>query len=121
MDCQEAISAHQRYKIRLRAAISAGTPSEAEIAKTGSDCECDLGAWLKGEGFKKFGAEPEFPHLTQVHGAFHKTAALVLKAARAGNPEEAQRLLAQDFFVKANEITKALLACSACHGHTAGK
>jgi hypothetical protein len=82
MNFDQAISCHVQWKSKLMAYINHPDHS-LNAASLGSDDQCDLGKWLRGEG-QKYANSPEFKKLVADHTHFHKAAAEIVKKADAG-------------------------------------
>ena len=87
-ELDKAISAHARWKIRLREAIDTGK-SEWSPEKVRQDNLCDFGKWLyslsdseKASGYWK--------QVQKLHAEFHIVAAKVLQLALEGHKNEAE-------------------------------
>ena len=108
MNFDEAVSAHTKWKVRLRMVLN-GT-EKADAAVVSKDNQCDLGKWIHGEGSKHAGL-PSYKALLAEHAHFHKCAAEVVAKANAGNKAAAEALLGTDgsFSHASNATIKAIL------------
>jgi hypothetical protein len=78
----KAVTAHNAWKIRLKAAIDGGeVPDESKVAV---DNMCDLGKWIHGDGNKCSGLQ-EYVDLKAKHARFHQAAAKVVKLIKSGD------------------------------------
>lgn len=78
MDLNKALAAHADWKVKLRMALSEGRTLDAD--KIASDCQCEFGIWLKGEGRAIHGAQPAFLSCVESHAAFHRAAGAVARS-----------------------------------------
>ncbi len=58
---------------------------------------CELGAWLQGEGARRFGHLQEFGHLRDIHEKFHSEALTVASYLDAGSWIAAEQLCKGEF------------------------
>ena len=72
MDLDNALAAHSDWKVKLRIALTKQETLDA--AQIGSDCQCDFGRWLKGEGRSAFATCPSFKLCETSHTEFHRCA-----------------------------------------------
>ena len=83
MNFDDAIQAHVNWKMKLQNYLR--KPDKTlDAGKIESDCNCDLGKWLHGDGGAKYKADPKFVKLVSDHAKFHKVAAGVVRKADAG-------------------------------------
>lgn len=97
----------QRFA-RLRAAAAGRVPFPQRVTEANAEQTCHLGLWLNGTGRFFFGHNPGYAALHEQHARIHALGRLAKIAAEAGNPAEAQRLIAE-----AEAINDALLAALA--------
>lgn len=101
MDLDKAVAAHADWKVKLRVALTDRQKLDAE--KLASDCQCELGLWLKGEGRIAYGASPSFKTCFEGHTAFHQAAGAIARSINAGDFAGAERQLGVDTpFAKAS-------------------
>ncbi|MBS0412132.1 MAG: CZB domain-containing protein [Proteobacteria bacterium] len=93
MNLDKALAAHADWKVKLRMAINDKGKLDAETLS--SDCKCDLGRWLKGEGRASHGADPAFGACMAGHTAFHTAAGTIARAINQGDFAAAERLIGQ--------------------------
>ena len=91
MDLDKAVAAHADWKVKLRLALVQRQKLDAE--KIASDCQCELGLWLKGEGRLAHAASPNFQHCVEGHTAFHRAAGAVARAINSGDFGDAEQQL----------------------------
>jgi hypothetical protein len=91
MDLDKAVGAHADWKVKLRVAIANHQTIDAE--KLSSDCQCELGLWLKGEGRGAHGSSPSFGACVEAHSSFHRAAGAVARAINSGDYAGAERQL----------------------------
>jgi hypothetical protein len=83
MDLDKALAAHADWKVKLRVALADGQKLDAE--KLASDCQCEFGQWLMGEGRGAHGADPNFKTCVEAHTTFHRCAGAVARSINAGD------------------------------------
>ena len=83
MNFDDAVKAHAAWKMKLKAYLDAPDKS-LKVDEVGSDCRCDLGRWIHGDG-KQFAAHPEYGRLKDEHAKFHRAAADIVRKADAGH------------------------------------
>jgi methyl-accepting chemotaxis protein len=86
----EAVTAHGKWKVRLRdfsAGMETINPEDAS-----KDCLCALGKWIYGEGAKVSGKQG-FGHLKAEHANFHRCAGAVAQLIADGRTKEANALI----------------------------
>ena len=93
MDLDKALAAHAGWKVKLRMAINDKGKLDAETIT--SDCQCDLGRWLKGDGRARHGGDPAFGACVAGHTAFHTAAGSIARAVNRGDYAGAEGLMAQ--------------------------
>lgn len=72
MDLDTALAAHSDWKVNLRIAISSQKTLDA--SRIASDCQCDFGRWLKGDGRVAHASSPSFKLCDTSHTEFHRCA-----------------------------------------------
>lgn len=80
---EEAVSVHMQWKQKLRAIVD-GREAPFEADSASSDCACELGKWIHGEG-AMHKSEPAYQELLQAHANFHQAAADLMAKAQAGD------------------------------------
>lgn len=80
---EEAVSVHMQWKQKLRAILD-GREVSLEADSASSDCNCELGKWIHGEG-AMHKSEPAYQELLQAHANFHQAAADLMAKAQAGD------------------------------------
>ena len=110
MNFDDAVSAHTKWKIRLRANID-GSGEMLDAAVVARDDACDLGKWIHGEG-SRYKLLPEHQALRTVHAKFHKCASDVVARNAKGQKVEAEKLMANggDFARHSSETISAIMA-----------
>jgi hypothetical protein len=93
LDFKDAISAHQKWKVRLQACIDGTSREQLDPAVVRRDDQCVLGKWINGPGAKEFGGMSVFPRLKTEHAQFHLIAGQVLSAAYGGQKAAAEETL----------------------------
>ena len=85
----KAIGAHSLWKQRLLTAIEAGN-SELTVDQVAKDNACEFGKWLHGAAVTaELRNTSDFEACQELHAAFHKAAADVLRLAVSGNKSQA--------------------------------
>lgn len=108
---EEAISAHQKWKSRLRLQIDGSSTEMLDPAIVCQDTQCDLGKWIHGEGGRHMGGKSEFLDVKRTHAHFHVVAAEVLKKAKSGDRHGASLDLDGPFFQASTQVVQALMKC----------
>ncbi|HJV89619.1 MAG TPA: CZB domain-containing protein [Holophagaceae bacterium] len=111
MNFEDAISAHQKWKTRLRMQIDGKATEVLDPAQVCKDDQCDLGQWIHAEGGRTMGSKPEFVEVKGTHAHFHKVAADVLKQVRTGDKAGASATLEGPFFEASSKVVQALMKC----------
>ncbi len=88
----KAIAAHGMWKTRLRTAIDRGA-SSLKPEEVGADNRCDFGRWLYSLPAEEQNS-PEVQQIRAMHAAFHREAGEVLRLAKGGQRESAERAMA---------------------------
>ncbi|WP_067735936.1 CZB domain-containing protein [Novosphingobium naphthalenivorans] len=99
---------HLKWKVRLMTAIAQGqadvTPEEAAC-----DRSCDFGKWFHGPSMGGDVQKTEaWKTINDIHAAFHKSAAQVLRLALTGQADDARTLISGDYGDKTDRMLKAL-------------
>lgn len=102
LNFKEALEAHMKWKLRLKAVIDGTSNESLEVSKVACDDQCDLGKWIKTEGIRQFGANPEFKSVVEAHTHFHQCAGHTLSLALDGKIEEADAELVNGNFARAS-------------------
>ncbi len=110
MDFNQAISAHSKWKTKLREYLVKPdrSLSASEIAL---DNKCELGKWIVGDG-AKYSSLPEFQALRSEHAKFHKAAADVVRKADSGHRviEEVALGSNSEFSLASANVVTAIMA-----------
>ena len=110
-DGKAAIDAHQKWKGRLRDAITGKSQENLSVETTSKDDQCHLGQWLNGVGKERYAHLPAFHWVREWHTQFHLRACEVLAMARKGDAEGALTMLEEGEYAKASDqVTSALVA-----------
>jgi chemoreceptor zinc-binding protein len=107
-----AISAHAKWKSRLKTAIASGN-CDIDVATAARDNVCDFGRWLHTGVSLAQKQAPQYAACVELHARFHRAAAEVLKLAIAGKKEDATRLLTAvdgDFSKSSVALTHEMMA-----------
>lgn len=91
LDFDQAIAAHQQWRVTLRNAALKGTRLEVEQIRR-DDC-CKLGQWLHSTASNRWNGLSAFSELRQQHKAFHQEAGKVAERVNAGRMDDAQAML----------------------------
>lgn len=100
---EEAVSVHMQWKQRLRAIVD-GREETLDAASAASDCACELGRWIYGEGAMHHN-KPEYQELLQAHAGFHQAAADLMAKVQAGDRAGALKSLNGGDFQTASSRT----------------
>jgi len=107
MNFDDAISAHVRWKMRLRDFLAGkiGEPFDPESLLR--DDRCELGEWIHQEGRWAILRDPDFQELKAVHLAFHLHVGEIVREAES-DPRVALFLLDGDSFL---ELSMKVITC----------
>ena len=107
----KAIGAHGQWKFRLIDAIGQGT-SEFDPENVKFDNKCEFGQWLHQGMSAEDRDNRHYAIIVEMHAAFHKIAANILREATTGNTSEAKRLIdrGSEYSDLSTEMTLALMA-----------
>lgn len=86
-----ALYAHQRWKVKLKEAVESGEQLDVEKIRR-DDC-CDLGKWLHSDGRAKYGHTPEFIKLFDTHEEFHLITSVVAMIINVKEYKRAKAML----------------------------
>jgi hypothetical protein len=100
---EEAVSVHLQWKQRLRAIVD-GREEPFDAASAASDCACELGRWIYGEGAMHQN-KPAYQELLQAHAGFHQAAADLMVKVQAGDHAGALKSLNGGDFQSASSRT----------------
>lgn len=83
-----------------------------KIETISSDCQCDLGRWIHGQGQEEFGNTDEYTKLKTAHVEFHKLAADIVKQADSGAKINEQEFLKPDslFSQTSQKVVSTIMA-----------
>lgn len=110
MNFDEAITAHSKWKTRLKQYLAKPDRSLSP-AEVGADDKCELGRWIRAEE-KKHAAMPEFSKLRADHARFHQAAADIVKRADSGQNVAAETELGarSEFAAISSAVVTGLMA-----------
>lgn len=91
MNFDDAVTAHTKWKIRLRAVID-GQGEKLDSAVVAKDDQCDLGRWIHGAGATNKHHD-SYRKLKDAHARFHQCASKVVTLANQGKKTEAETLM----------------------------
>ncbi|MDO8322150.1 MAG: CZB domain-containing protein [Phenylobacterium sp.] len=91
MNLDNALAAHADWKVKLRVALADHATLDAETLA--SDCKCQLGLWLHGEGRAAHGASANFKTCVTAHADFHRAAGAIARAINAKDYAAAEQQL----------------------------
>ncbi len=97
LNLKSALDAHDAWKEKLRKELSGENQQPLDVSIIASDCHCELGKWLHGQGKKNFSKLPEYKKALTAHAEFHISAAEVVIEHQSGNDERARQLLNGNF------------------------
>ena len=102
----QAITAHMGWRGRLLNAIRGETALDPVTVR--SDCNCDLGRWIYGEG-AVHEKRREFQCVKALHKDFHRTAANVVTSIQEGRQEEARAsVVSGEFRERSRAVVSAI-------------
>jgi hypothetical protein len=84
LNFRTAIEVHQKWKIRLQAAIEAKSEEELDPDAVSRDDGCELGQWIHQAGGRQFAGQSQFVDLMKKHAEFHLCAGRILSLAQSG-------------------------------------
>jgi hypothetical protein len=103
MNFDEAVSAHIKWKVRLRMCIDES--EKLEPAVVCKDDQCELGKWIYGDG-QIYKNALSYEPLRNEHARFHRCAGDVVRKVNAGDKSGAEQLLgAEGEFAQASQAT----------------
>lgn len=111
MNFEDAISAHQKWKSRLRMQIDGTAKETLDPALVCRDNQCDLGKWIHGEGAAQMGAKPEYIEVKTTHAQFHRVAGDIVTKAKAGDKAGAAAALEGPFYDASSKVVQAIMKC----------
>lgn len=100
---EEAVSVHMQWKQKLRAVVN-GQEEPLDAASAASDCACELGKWIHGEGAIHDG-KAAYQELLQAHANFHQAAADLMAKVQADDHANALKSLNGGEFQTASSRT----------------
>ena len=110
IDFMAAIEAHVRWKVRLENYIDGSSAEKLDAAIVGMDNQCVLGKWIYGSGGQKYGDNPLFQEIREIHTEFHKCSAGIMCQADAGDKAGAIDALHRGDHFRHSQRIKAKLA-----------
>jgi hypothetical protein len=108
MNLDQAVSAHQQWKMRLKMYVGGSRQEKLDPAMVWKDDQCDLGKWILGVGSAKHGSRPEFRGLKEWHEYFHRCAAEVVRKVQVGDAAGAKKLLDSEFYKYSSEVVMGI-------------
>lgn len=104
MDLEKAISAHARWRMKFRSAMS--KQEQLDVATIAKDNCCELGLWLHGEAKRDYGSLDAYKGLVAKHAAFHAEASKVASVINAKRYIDADRMMATSspFIAASSEV-----------------
>ena len=108
-EISQAISAHGKWKQKLRSAINTGQ-CESTPAKVKKDNNCSFGKWLHGRIDPTHKDSQYYPKIVDLHAKFHQEAGAILELALNGKTDEANSLLGltSDFAKYSAQLTATM-------------
>jgi hypothetical protein len=116
LDIQVAITAHENWKLRLKAYLTGKSSEVFDPAVICFDDRCDLGKWIHGPGQEKLGKYPGFTALMNNHKMFHYAASSVVALHASGKSKAARQMLDVQFSDYSNQVVGALKALRQARG-----
>ncbi len=110
MNLDEAIAAHQNWKVKFRRAID--EKQQLDVPTISRDNCCDLGKWLHGMGKMAHGMQPQFQALVSKHRDFHAEAGKVAGLINAKCFDAAEKAIsgASSYTTASNSVALAINA-----------
>ncbi|MGC8465053.1 MAG: CZB domain-containing protein [Acidimicrobiales bacterium] len=107
---KSAVTAHGRWRFKLRTAANGGTPIDPETASR--DDVCDIGKWLYGPGAQLYSNLLEYQDVVEAHATFHSVAGNCAAAIRTSGSRSLTAIFeAQSEFSRASaHLIDSLLA-----------
>jgi Chemoreceptor zinc-binding domain len=110
MDFDQAVSAHTKWKRKLRRYVAKhdGSLRPGDVSL---DHECVLGQWIYAEG-AAYSSMPEYTKLKFEHARFHMVAAELVKKANAGESVSAEMVPCSnsEFSTSSSAVVIAIMA-----------
>ncbi len=98
---RSAVTAHGRWRFKLRAAANGGTPIDPATASR--DDVCDVGKWLHGTGAQLYSNLLEYQDVLEAHATFHIVAGNCAATIRTSGPRSLATIFeAQSEFSRAS-------------------
>jgi hypothetical protein len=114
---QDAIASHVRWKITLLLATQLREPlSERATRSIAHPEECSIRRWLLSQHTQHLRGTPEHRAVLDLHAAFHSQMLKVATLLRAGDFDQAERLINQSgpFQDASNSFANAIMALDRC-------
>jgi hypothetical protein len=90
-EINRAVTLHAAWKQQLVAALEGQNGPDPEAI--GQANRCELGCWLESLRGTRLGATPHLEEVVRLHDEFHRVAAAVARAVRAGDLATARYLM----------------------------
>ncbi len=104
----KALAAHNRWKLRLKTAITVGKFDQSVEDVQRCDI-CEFGKWIEGDEVPASlkGGKP-YQVTRQLHREFHKAAAVVINHATNGRTDRAQEVMEGAYAERTEKLTRAI-------------
>lgn len=107
-EIDHAISAHARWKMRLRTALANGE-ERLDAVTIGRDDQCAFGQWLHGSDLDPAArASAEYSEVVRLHAEFHASAGCVIVAIDDDRRDLAGDIMLGEFVVRSDRLLQAL-------------
>jgi len=105
----KAISAHGKWKQKLRSAIDTGS-SDVSPEKVKQDCNCAFGKWLYEHMPAEAKASPYYKEVREMHARFHTEAGTIMGLAISGKKNDANERMKMggEFSKISGQLTRKL-------------
>jgi methyl-accepting chemotaxis protein len=111
LDFIDAITAHQRWKNRLRQYLDDKAPERIDYRVACRDDQCVLGQWLHGTGRVAHGHRSIFGQLIAAHAQFHVAAGKVVQLKDSQQDDAAKEAMwSGDFALKSATVQSLISA-----------
>jgi hypothetical protein len=110
LDFVNAITAHQKWKVRLLKYANADSTEKLEYNVVCRDDQCELGKWINDRGGKDYGHFPVFSQLKMLHAQFHLEAGAIIRMVDEGNLKQAQVQIRQGNYARHSVKVQGLLS-----------
>lgn len=108
LDMKQALDAHMNWLHRIEMKLNGLSNEHHDLVKIAGDHDCTLGHWIHEEAKQRFGAQPEYQELRNVHANFHLMVGQALNDIENGNAARVRENL-KPIRHKSGEVQLALI------------